>query len=252
MTVPSRENRVGLCSVTYRALSVGEVSRLAAGAGLGVVEWGADVHAPPGDPDALHRVRENTAAAGLATCSYGSYWCAGRDDLTAFATVADAAEALGARRVRVWAGTEGSAAARDRPAVAHALREAGDIAAARGLEVATEFHAGTLTDTAASTLRLLDEVGHDAVSTYWQPPLDEPDDAALAGLRGLRDRVAAVHVFSWWPLMDRLPLTGRESLWRGALELLPPVDLLVEFVPGDDPAVLGREAGTLLSWLGRG
>ncbi|WP_436791161.1 sugar phosphate isomerase/epimerase family protein [Yinghuangia sp. YIM S10712] len=249
MTGSAPVAHVGLCSVTYRALAAEELASLAAEAGLGVIEWGADVHVPPGDTDAVRRAREGTSAAGLTTCSYGSYWCAGRDDADAFATVVATARGLGARRVRVWAGTEGSETTRNRAAVADALREAGDIAAAHGLSVATEFHGGTLTDTAASTLRLLDEVGHDAVSTYWQPPLDEPDDVALAGLRDLRDRVAAVHVFSWWPLMDRLPLAGREGLWRGALELLPPVDLLLEFVPGDDPAVLGRETATLLSWL---
>ncbi|WP_269453120.1 sugar phosphate isomerase/epimerase family protein [Yinghuangia sp. ASG 101] len=249
MTVPSPAAHVGLCSVTYRALSAEELVDLAAEAGLGVIEWGADVHVPPGDTEATRRARESTHTAGLATCSYGSYWCAGRDSSESFATVAATAQGLGARRVRVWAGTQGSATARDRASVARALREAGDIAAAHGLQVATEFHGGTLTDTAASTLRLLDEVGHGAVSTYWQPPLDEPDDVALAGLRDLRDRVAAVHVFSWSPLMDRLPLTGREALWRGALELLLPVDLLLEFVPGDDPAVLGQEAATLRSWL---
>ncbi|MEU3617947.1 TIM barrel protein [Streptomyces sp. NPDC006872] len=218
-------------------------------AGLDVIEWGADAHAPPSDESALRRVRQITGEAGMTTCSYGSYWCAGRDDLDAFAAVAAAAVTLGAPRIRVWAGTEGSAHTPDRSRVIGALRDAAAIAAGRGLDVALEFHAGTLADTPSSTVRLLDEVGHDAVSTYWQPPLDEPDDAALAGLRTMSERVRAVHAFSWWPGVHRLALSEREALWRGALDLLSPVDVLLEFVPEDDPSLLEREARTLLSWL---
>lgn len=245
----SSVSRVGLCSVTYRALPVGQVVALAEKAGLGLVEWGADVHAPPGNVAALREVRATTEGGGLRTCSYGSYWCAGRDDLSAFAATAAAATALAAGRIRVWAGTEGSVGAQDRSSVVAALREAAQIAAEQDLQVALEFHPGTLTDTAASTASLLDEVGHDALSTYWQPPIDESDAVALAGLRTIHERVSAVHVFSWWPGWHRLPLAGRESLWREALALVGPIDLLLEFVPDDDPTLLAGEAHTLRSWL---
>jgi hypothetical protein len=247
-------DRIGLCSVTFRALPAPQVAEDAAAAGLHLVEWGADVHAPPRSADALRQVREETAARGLTTCSYGSYWRAGQD-ASDFAAVAEAAAALGAARIRVWAGTEGSAgaSAQTRASVTASLREAAEIAAAKGLSVALEFHSGTLADTPAATLRLLDDVGHDALSTYWQPPVDEPDDGALHGFRTLLERVSAIHVFSWWPGQTRLPLHRRERLWRPVLDVVAgtrPVDLLLEFVPDDDPAVLPRETGTLLRWLG--
>ena len=243
-------DHVGLCSVTYRALPAAEVAALADTAGLRVVEWGADVHAPPGDPDALRALRHRTPRP----CSYGSYWRAGAHDLADLVAVADAAVLLGAPRIRVWAGELGSAdaSAERRAAVVGALRDASGVAAARGLTLALEFHGGTLTDTVQSTLRLLDEVDHPALSTYWQPPVDLPDDAAVAGLRAVLDRVSAVHVFSWWPGGRRLPLAGRAGLWRRAVEVLadrPPLDLLLEFVPDDDPAALATEAATLRSWL---
>ena len=41
--------RPGLCSVTFRALDVPAVVRLAAEAGLERIEWAGDVHVPPGD-----------------------------------------------------------------------------------------------------------------------------------------------------------------------------------------------------------
>ncbi|MGC0417900.1 sugar phosphate isomerase/epimerase family protein [Embleya sp. AB8] len=240
---------LGLCSVTFRRLPAAEVARRAADAGLAAIEWGADVHAPAGEPGTVRAVRAVSDRYGLVCCSYGSYFRATPAESAAFPAVARAAVLLGAPRVRVWAGGTGSRSALpdERHETVHCLREAARIAADHGLELATEFHGETLTDTVASTIRLLDEVGADNVRTYWQPPLDTPDEQALAGLVELGDRVTAVHVFSWWPGNNRLPLADRWSLWVAALGLpaVRGVEALLEFVPGDDPAVLGHEAETL-------
>lgn len=241
--------RLGLCSVTFRRLPAAEVARRAADAGLDVIEWGADVHAPPAEPGAVRAAREAADRHGLDCCSYGSYFRATPGEQADFPAVARAAVLLGAPRVRVWAGGKGSGAALadERRATVACLREAAAVAADHGLEIAPEFHGGTLTDTVASTVRLLEEIGADNVRTYWQPPLDAPDEAALAGLAELGDRVTAVHAFSWWPGNNRLPLAEREDLWAAALRQLNGrrVEALLEFVPGDDPAVLAREAAAL-------
>ncbi|MGW1405582.1 sugar phosphate isomerase/epimerase family protein [Streptomyces sp. NPDC002403] len=243
--------RPGLCSVTFRRLPAPELARRAADAGLEAVEWGADVHAPPGDPDAVRVAREASDGHGLTCCSYGSYFRATPDEAAGFPAIARAAVLLGAPRVRVWAGGAGSrdATPEERSGTVARLREAARTAADHGLELALEFHSKTLTDTVESTVRLLDEVGADNLRTYWQPPQDAPDEEALAGLTALVDRVSAVHVFSWWPGNHRLRLEDREALWARVFGLLDerrvPMDALLEFVPGDDPAVLSREAGTL-------
>jgi 3-dehydroshikimate dehydratase len=57
--------------------------------------------------------------------------------------------------------------------------------------------------------------------------------------------VAALHVFSWWPRDERLPLAARAELWQAALAEAGDVDALLEFVPGDDPEAVVRDAGTL-------
>ncbi|MFF7249745.1 sugar phosphate isomerase/epimerase family protein [Embleya sp. NPDC008237] len=248
-TAGGGRTRLGLCSVTFRRLPAAEVARRAIDAGLEVIEWGADVHAPAGEPDTVRAVREVSDRHGLVCCSYGSYFRATPDELAGFPAVVRAAVLLGAPRVRVWAGGIGSrsAAPEERQETVRCLREAARIAADHGLELATEFHGKTLTDTVASAVRLLDEVGADNVRTYWQPPLDVPDEQAAAGLVELGDRVTAVHVFSWWPANNRLPLADRRDLWVAALGRLAGrgLDALLEFVPGDDPAVLTREAETL-------
>jgi 3-dehydroshikimate dehydratase len=247
--------RTGLCSVTLRARPADEVVAITAAAGLEAIEWGADIHVPPGAVGTAESVRAATEAAGLRVASYGSYYRAGHDDPDGFEAVLESARALGAPRVRVWAGATASADATpvERVAVVSATCQAADRAAAAGIELGLEFHGGTLTDEVDSALGLLDAVAPAVagarVATYWQPPEGLPGDEALAGLRRLRERVTAVHVFSWWPRQERRRLAERERFWRGAFELLAagrsPVDALLEFVPGDDPALVAGEARTL-------
>ncbi|WP_260439480.1 sugar phosphate isomerase/epimerase family protein [Humibacillus xanthopallidus] len=226
------------------------VIEVATAAGLGCIEWGADVHAPPDDLARLDEVRLRTEDAGLRVASYGSYWRAGVDVTAQARRVIEATQRLGTHRVRVWAGAVASADAdpTTRERVIAAAREAADIAAGHGVSLSFEFHADTLTDSAQSTLDLLREVDHPSVSTYWQPPNDVSDAAALHTLRQVLDKVSAVHVFSWWPATHRLPLVGRRDMWRAALQVLAtrtPVDLLLEFVVDDDPDLVASEARAL-------
>lgn len=250
--------RPGLCSITLRALSVDEVVDVAVGAGIECVEWGGDVHVPPGDSAAAAHARRRCADAGLRIASYGSYFTAGVTPPAEFDGVLAAAVALGAPRIRVWAGAVGSAEADEvrRNAVVHATRHAADLAADEGVEVSFEFHGNSLTDDVDSTLRLLDDVARPNVTSYWQPPVGMPADDAVSTLHRLGPRLSAVHVFSWWPGIQRLPLRARADLWRSAFAqvamLERPVDALLEFVPGDDPAAVATEAAALRELAGAG
>jgi sugar phosphate isomerase/epimerase len=246
--------RAGLCSVTFRALTPERIVELAKDAGLEAIEWGGDVHVPPGDAVRAAEVARITIDAGLAVASYGSYFRAGGGE--SLTPILDSAEALGADRVRIWAGDVGSDAAAegDRHAVVARLRAAASEAEARGIGLALEFHSGTLADTAPSTLRLLAEVGSPALSTYWQPTVGAGVDAVLNDYRALAAYTSAAHVFSWWPEHERLPLRARDALWtrffaEAGTAATPPRDALLEFVPGDDPALLASEAAALRGYL---
>lgn len=246
--------RPGLCSVTFRALAPEEIVALAADAGLEAVEWGGDVHVPPGDVARAARVARATTDAGLAVASYGSYFRAGVGE--ELAPILDSAEALGADRVRIWAGSVDAADATDADwaQTVDRLRTAAAEAGERGIGLALEFHSGTLAATAPATLRLLDEVDSPHLSTYWQPTVAASVDAVLGEYRALASLTSAAHVFSWWPAKERLPLRARDVLWRrffaeASAAPHPPRDALLEFVPGDDPALLASEAASLRSYL---
>lgn len=245
---------LGLCSITLRTLSPAEVLDETVAAGLRCIEWGADVHAPP-DGGSLPALADLSAGHGIRVCSYGSYWRAGDGSRQQISAVVDAAVALRTSRVRIWAGSVGTALATDDDwaRVVRATQEAARIAEGSGVSLAFELHGGTLTDTIDGTLRLLEAVGRDNVSTYWQPPLDIATDEAVAGLQRLLDRVSAVHTFSWWPGANRLPLSQRADLWRSVFQLLAQratqPDVLMEFLPEDDPQRLAPEAASLRALL---
>ncbi|MFJ3958031.1 sugar phosphate isomerase/epimerase family protein [Arthrobacter sp. NPDC090010] len=242
---------LGLCSVTFRRLDVPAVLAAVGHAGLDGVEWGADVHCP--DPATARSVRSATAEAGRRVFSLGSYFRAEGEDFT---ETLETAVALGAPRVRVWAGSRGSAESdtAHRNTVVRQLRNAADAAAEAGVVVALEYHRNTLTDTLDGTHALLEEVGRENLGVYWQPNVDQPDDDALRHLRALLPWLRGAHCFSWWPFDTRLPLAAREGLWRGAMDILGgsgvPVDVMFEFVPDDASEALVRDAEWLRGVLG--
>jgi len=244
--------RPGLCSVTFRQLAPERVIELTADAGLEVIEWGGDVHVPPGDPDRAAEVARMTTDAGLAVCSYGSYFRSGADE--PLTPILDSAAALGADRTRIWAGRVDSADATPEQyaQIASRLRDATAEASERGITLALEFHRGTVADTPQAALRLIADVP--GLTTYWQPTVDAQDAVALAEYDALAAHVSAVHVFSWWPFDRRLRLDERQSLWHplfaaAAASPAPPRDALIEFVPDDDPGLLASEAATLRRWI---
>jgi hypothetical protein len=246
----------GLASVTFRGRPVEEVVDLAAGVGLGVVEWGADVHVPPGDLVGAARTARLCRDRGLAVGTYGSYYKAGDSDPADFPPLVAAAEALGAPRIRVWAGVRGSAetGAAEREVITEDLRRCVRLAAERGVAVTVEHHVSSLTDTLDSALRLRRDVPE--LVGHWQPR-EEPDVRECVGeVTALLPGLAAVHAFSWGPdgFTERLPLAAREDLWRPVLALLgqdgAERHVVLEFVPDDDPEAFRRDAAALLSWVG--
>ncbi len=248
----------GLVSITFRQLTPAEIVALVSQAGLRGIEWGGDIHVPHGNMARAREVRTLTQEAGLTVAAYGSYYRAGasEDAGLPFASVLDSALELGAPLIRVWAGPAGSAAAspRLRAQVVADLRRIAALAAAARVGVSLEFHNGTLTDTAPSTVQLLAEVDQPNLSTYWQPTLEQDAAAGLRDLRSLLPRLTQVHVFHWRTgTTDRLPLADGAARWRSFLDLAvtAPGDryAMLEFVEDDAPANFLRDAATLKSWL---
>jgi 3-dehydroshikimate dehydratase len=253
--------RPGLCSVTFRSLEIEEIVRLAADAGLECIEWAGDVHVPPGDSAAARHAARATEQAGLAVASYGSYLRFEGEDPefeSEASGVLASAIALGAPRIRVWAGGAGSDETDGvhRALITRRIREFSDRAQEHGIEIGLEFHGGTLTDTIDSTMRLLHEIARAGVRSYWQPPQDMEEPEAIDTLRTVLGSASTIHVFSWWPNHQRHPLSARADLWREVFGVLAAEgsarDALLEFVPDDDPGILTHEAEALRTLIADG
>jgi len=248
----------GLVSISFRPLDIEQIIALALKGGLSSVEWGGDVHVPHGDLRTARTVGRQTSEAGLRVSSYGTYYKAGHKQNFSFSAVLDTAAALGAPRIRIWAGEKGSAQAGldyRRRVVDDALAIAGQ-AASFNIAVAFEYHGGTLTDTAASAVKLMgEELRHENIQTFWQPTWQASFEYSLESLRAIKKWLANVHCFAWNTQQRRLALAAQESAWQAYLEIIKEVpgdrDVLLEFVEADDPDNLIRDAGVLNAWLKR-
>jgi sugar phosphate isomerase/epimerase len=250
----------GLVSITFRALTPAQIVALVRQAGLRGIEWGGDIHVPHGNSTRAREVRELTVEAGLVVAAYGSYYRAGQSENAglAFSQVLDSAIELGAPTIRIWAGATGSAASAPevRARVTDDIRRVTTLAAAQRITISLEFHNGTLTDTAESTARLLAEVAHPNLFTYWQPPLDRDTKGCEQDLRQLLPRVSHLHVYHWKPnSTERLPLADGAARWEKFLAIANEAGVdryaMLEFVEGDRPESFLRDAATLAAWTAR-
>ncbi len=247
----------GLVSITFRQLNPREIVDLVVEGGLRSIEWGGDVHVPPGDVPAAREVGAITRDAGLEVAAYGSYFrvIERNGEVPDFEPVLAAAVTLGAPTIRVWAGQLGSGEVDEKGlhALAERLRAICRQADAEGIRIALEYHGGTYTDSASSTLRLLAAADHANLDTLWQPANGLPPEACAADLQVCLPQVSNVHAFHWISFAERFALADGASHWSRYLQLLGTSPrqrhILIEFVKSDTPAQFLADASTLRTWL---
>ena len=243
----------GLVTVTFRKFSPAEICDTAKRASLSLLEWGGDIHVPPMNLAAVDSAKSLSADAGLVIDTYGSYYrCNGTDeDIDAVVTTA---HLLGAKNLRVWAGTHGSGDtdAPTRRTVTDNLRKVCKAAEAYGITVSPEFHGGTLTDHYESAVRLADDVSADNLRLYWQPNQFRDLEYNLSALKSVLPFLSNVHVFAWSG-HDKFPLEAAERPWRQYIDIIASDKrshgMLLEFVCDDTAEQLVKDAQTLRKWL---
>lgn len=243
----------GIVSVTFRKLSPEAIVSLAAQAGLDAIEWGGDVHVPPGNLALAGQVRAMTENAGLKVSSYGSYFRVG--DAATFQIVLDTAEALGAPNIRIWAGSVGSAEADDnmRGRIVEEIRRMAELAQQKGIGLSLEFHDGTLADTETSSVSLIRSIASERVSLYWQPQIGVSQPSNLKTLTAFLPWLSNIHVFHYDLERQQQPLAAGESAWRAYIDALrssnKPRCLMLEFVKDGEVEQFLEDARTLKKWV---
>lgn len=239
--------KTGLTSVTFRKLTPDEIIKLCVRARVDGIEWGGDVHVPAGNIALAKEIGKKTRDAGLETFSYGSYYNLG-DGTQSFSDVSKTALGLGACVICIWTGFGEFDAERYKKAIKE-TREIADIAADNNQTICFEFHAGTINDSGASGLKLINDIGKDNVFTYWQPIYGlESDINSLSAIKG---KVKNVHVFHWKSYEERYALSEGVDKWRKYVDILGKEhNYLLEFVKNDSPEQFLLDAAVLKKLIG--
>ena len=238
--------KTGLVSVTFRKYSPERIIELVKQAELDGIEWGGDIHVPAGDTDTARRIAHQMRSARLETISYGSYYRAGDEEN--FEAVLRTAEALGTQNIRIWAGSGGSrdVSAKERARIVSNVQRAAAAAKPYGITLSFEYHGETLTDTQASAVQLLDEVGMENVYIYWQPLRNTDHSQNIKNIQELsrKNKLMNIHAYHWVG-DDVLYLQDGFSFWREYLQNAAAHAVLLEFVKDDCTESFLRDAKTL-------
>jgi hypothetical protein len=248
-----------LVSITFRGLSPKEIVGLVSRAGLNGIEWGGDVHVPHGNKSAARKALEMSTDSGIATASYGSYYCAGESGNGGleFDVVLETACELGASVIRVWAGKKewSDVGENYRDEVIDDLWRIGAMAQCMDKKISLEFHSGTLTGTNESSFELARRLKGANVYFYWQPPVGKKDSYCAEGLSNLLPNITNVHVFHWLlgkGGIERQPLYRGKNSWMKYLEILSSSMnrhfAMIEFVRDESPEQFLKDAAMLKGW----
>ncbi|MCP4400535.1 MAG: TIM barrel protein [bacterium] len=251
----------GLVSITFRQFQPRKIVGLVKQAALDGIEWGGDVHVPHGDVQQAAEVFAMTEDAGLQVAAYGSYYnvgCEEKKESAVFEKVLESAIALQAPTIRVWAGNRGS---READAdwwnrVLDDARRIAEMAAKAGIIVAFEYHQGTLTDTLESACRLLKNIDHPNMRTYWQPLKYAREEEHLQGqehclleLQEIVPWLSHLHVYHRLISREYRPLAEGEQEWLKYMEIVKKLPGerygMIEFVKGGTSAQFLEDAETL-------
>ncbi|MBK5200733.1 MAG: hypothetical protein JJE21_04270 [Spirochaetaceae bacterium] len=188
---------IGLTSITFRNKSIEEVIEFAKKAGVSAIEWGSDVHVPPGNVEVAKEVALKCINEKINICSYGSYYKLGQNQN--FELFLNSAQALNTSRIRIWAGTKGSneISSIERELLILESIDIASKAAKFNIEIGFEYHRNTLTDNKESALQLIKEVDLDNVFLYWQPNPDVTEKEKLDEIHLLNPYIKSVHFFNW-------------------------------------------------------
>ena len=160
--------RIGVASVTFRNKSVAEIVEIAKKAGVGYIEWGADVHVKTLDD--AEKAKALCDSNGIAICSYGSYYRVGSGDMSDWKRICENADAMGASSVRVWLGNKNSekTSEEEYAYLLNDLKAICSVAKKYNLLVCPECHDNTFNNNTDAFLKIREELGADNFKTYFQ------------------------------------------------------------------------------------
>lgn len=160
--------KTGLASVTFRNKSIDEIISLCKKAGIGFIEWGADVHIKTADD--ARKAKRLCDEAGISIPSYGSYYKVGCGDETQWLSLCENARIMGARSIRVWLGEKNSenTSEKEYATLLEDLKKICEKAAEYELLVCPECHDYTFNNDTSAFLKISRDLNMPNFKTYFQ------------------------------------------------------------------------------------
>ncbi len=162
--------KLGMASVTFRNKSIREVFEYAHAAGVEGIEWGICAnHMELMNETKADEIKALSEQYGIQIFSLGSY-CR-MDSLEEALQAIETARMMKAPIIRIWAGRLGSleCSGEEYVRIIDNTKRMAVKAKEYGINIGFEYHTRTLTDTAKSAVKLVQDIGMDNVGLYWQP-----------------------------------------------------------------------------------
>ena len=239
--------KLGLCSISFRKNTPEEILAAMQTAGLEVIEWGSDIHAPCDDFERLQKIVKLQKQYGIKCCSYGTYFRLGQTEIQELPKYIEAAKVLGTNVLRLWCGTKSSKdyTPDEWQSLLDNCRAAVKIAEAHNVTLCLECHRGTATDEAISALEIMAATDSPNFRMYWQPETIRTAKENIEYAKNLSKYTVNLHVFNWEPGLKK-PLGEAVELWQEYLENFNGEHcLLLEFMPDGKIESLKSEAESL-------
>ena len=240
-------SKTGLVSISFRKHTTKEILEACKKAGLSLIEWGSDVHAPVGDIECARELYRLGEEYGVRCASYGTYFRLGVTPISELDSYIETAKALGTDVLRLWCGDKNyedySDAERDE--LVEVCTRAAKIAENAGVTLCLECHNNTYTNRLCGALYLMERVNSSAFRMYWQPNQYRTLEENLEYAEKIAKYTLHIHVFNWEG-DKKYPLADGACVWKAYLEKFEGEHaLLLEFMPDGEISSLNREAEAL-------
>lgn len=240
-------NSLGLASISFRKNSPKEILEAMSAAGLSLIEWGSDIHAPIDSPTKIQEILDLQSSFDITCCSYGTYFRLGENEPEMLKTYIQTANRLGTNILRIWCGTKAEPRMdeEEKSRLFHACEKAARIAENEKAILCLECHHSTYTETFEATIALMKRIDSPNFRMYWQPNQYRSVEENLQYAEAIAPFTKHIHVFQWHG-DEKLPLRFGVEEWKQYLRLFKDDHaLLLEFMPDGKLESLKTEAEAL-------
>ncbi len=238
------KNRLGLVSVSFRNRTPREILTAMKECGLTHIEWGSDVHCPPGKAEEIALLQKEY---GIVCSSYGTYFYLGSNPISELHSYIEAAKALGTNVLRLWCGNKNSQdySESEKAELFSECKKAAELAEESGVILCMECHIRSYTNKKESALELMKAIDSPSFRMYWQPNQFRTEEENIAYASLLSLYTVNIHVFNWKET-KMYPLNDAKDIWKKYLSCFDDdKTLLLEFMPDGRLETLKTEAEAL-------